>query len=224
MALSTSLARFVAVVALATPAFSVDWNEMTNQQQVLALVKPGSVTTAAPSHQPQAVESASTILAGDRYPGSTVIGSSCRPGENDRSAITGTINCACYWHEPTKTGNPHLRGHPTLGPTTGPHPYFTGCAPPVIVSPTPSPPTPAPTPKFMPAWLSGASRTKVMRDFVAPLWSNRPDHRPTDLTKHDPTGTFSNMLLETHGINAFRATVVNTNTNAATSKAVSGSN
>ena len=63
-----------------------------------------------------------------------------------------------------------------------------------------------------------------MRDFVAPLWSNRPDHRPKDLTKHDPTGTYSNMLLETHGIEAFRAQAVNTNTNAAQSSAASGSN
>ena len=210
MAPCTSLAQLVAVVALATPALGLlDWNQMTVRQQVQTLITPGAATTAAPPapRQPQAVESASAVLARDQKPGSTVIESSCRHGENDRSAITGTINCACYWHEPTQTGNPHLRGHPTLGPTTGPHPYFTGCALQDVTSPTPSPtpPTPAPTPKFVPAWLSGNDPARAMRDFVAPLWSNRPDHRPKDLTKHDPTGTYSNMLLETHGIEAFRA-------------------
>ena len=97
MAPCTSLAQLVAVVALATPALGLlDWNQMTVRQQVQTLITPGAATTAAPPapRQPQAVESASAVLARDQKPGSTVIESSCRHGENDRSAITGTINCA----------------------------------------------------------------------------------------------------------------------------------
>ena len=127
-----------------TAAEMKDWNEMSAHEQFLAVQAGHDVV---PDPQPIVRSSerhpSAAVVAADHFPGKTVIQSSCVPGLNDRSKITGEINPSCYWHEGSQTGNPHLRGHPILGPTDHESHFWHGLH--KQTASTTTAPTPVPT-------------------------------------------------------------------------------
>lgn len=144
--------------ALASGAAAADWNAMSAHEQYLAVVAGLDVVPdPKPIHRTNLAQAVgrdgpgpivqnhpwSSVLANDPMPGKSVVQSSCIPGVNDRSKLTGEINTSCYWHEGSQTGNPNLRGHPILGPTDHENHFWHGLHTPATT--TQAPTTQAPT-------------------------------------------------------------------------------